>query len=54
MRKGISDTQEENDAVSAEKNKTIFTDITAIANSGVKDKGAAEWFLFCFQGSLKK
>lgn len=54
MTKGINDTWEENDAVSAEKNKTIFTDITAIANAGVKDKGVTESFLFYFQGSLKK
>lgn len=43
MRKGIRSTQEENDAVCAEKNKTIFTDIAAIANSEVKDEGVAEW-----------
>lgn len=54
MRKGLSGTQEEDDAVSAAKNKTIFTDITVIANSGVKDKGVAKRFLFCCQGSLKK
>lgn len=38
----ISSAQEENDAVSADKNKTIFTDVTAITNPGVKDKGVAK------------
>lgn len=42
MRKGISNTQEENDAVSAEKTRMIFSDFTPIANLGVKDKGVAE------------
>lgn len=53
MREGISDTQEENDAVSAEETRMIFCDITAVANLGVKDKGVAKRLLFCFQGSLK-
>lgn len=35
-RKGISDTQEANGAVSAEKTRMIFCDFTAIANLGVK------------------
>lgn len=38
----ISSAQEENDAVSADKTKTIFTDVTAITNPGVKDKGVAK------------
>lgn len=50
----ISSAQEENDAVSADKNKTIFTDVTAITNPGVKDKGVAKWLLFCLQGSWEE
>jgi len=42
MGKGVSSTWEENDAVSAEKSKSISTGVTAIGNSGVKDKGVAE------------
>lgn len=53
MRKGISDAQEENDAVSAEETRMIFCDITAMDNLGVKDKGVAERFLLCFQDSWK-